>query len=396
MRIRSCVRHAGAGVWISIAGCGPGTAPGDGEGSSTSEVASTGSTAGPSNSAPTPEGTTTEAADGTTAGGDAPGSTGIAESTGPTDSTDTSEEPPLGRIDCRDEPPEGAQVAPPLPLYDGTCPELAPGLNVMQSEGFDREFLLVVPEDFDPTEPLPVIFLWHWLGGSADDFLEDGDVQNAVDQFGFIAVIPESSGELPFRWPFTIIDSELRVEQEFRFFDDMLACVGEQFPVEPNCVSSAGVSAGGLFTTQLAAGRGQHLASFMSLSGGSGGAFVRPWSESAHTMPAMVLWGGEQDFCVAIDFNTVSLELEADLTEDGHFILECIHNCMHTAPPFEVERGATTFAPMWEFAFAHPYWLEPGQSPYLETGVPPQMPEWCGIGMGGSTPREGECGPNQC
>lgn len=391
MRASVLTIHVVVATWILLAGCGPSSAPTGADESSTTESLSSESTSRPTTSLPPPDGTTTDAPDGTSTGIDENGSSETGQ-----ESTGTTGQPPLGPVDCRDEPPEGAQVAPPLPTYEGMCPPLIPGLNVMQSSGVGREFLLVVPQDLDPSERLPVIFLWHWLGGSANDFLEEGDVQNAVDQFRFVAVIPESSEELVFRWPFTILDSDARVEQEFRFFDDMLACVGEQFAVEPNCVSSAGVSAGGLFTTQLAAGRGQHLASFMSLSGGSGGAFVRPWSESAHTMPAMVLWGGDEDFCIAIDFNIVSRELEEELTDDGHFILECIHNCMHTAPPFEVERGATAFAPMWEFALSHPYWLEPGQSPYLDTGVPPQMPEWCGIGMGGSMPREGECGPNQC
>lgn len=304
--------------------------------------------------------------------------------------------PALGMVDCRDEPPPGAELAPPLPTYAGMCPELMPGLNTIDSEGNLREFLLILPDDLDPAERLPVVFLWHWLGGEADSFLEQGDVQTAVNQFRFAAVIPEAKGDLPFRWPFTVLDPQSRFDEEFRFFDDMLGCVGEQFNVEPNCVSSAGVSAGGLFTSQLAAGRGQHLASFLSLSGGTGGIAVRPWEGSPHAMPAMVLWGGEQDFCVAIDFSNTSQELEQDLDDDGHFVLECIHNCMHSAPPFEVMRGDTGFAPMWSFVISHPYWLEPGQSPYLEGGVPSEMPQWCGVGVGGSTPREGECGPDQC
>lgn len=304
--------------------------------------------------------------------------------------------PPLGMVDCRDEPPPGAEVAPPLPTYEGTCPELVPGLNTIDSDGNLREFLFITPTDLDPSERLPVVFLWHWLGGDADSFLEQGDVQNAVDQFRFVAVIPEQKGDLLFRWPFTLIDPEPRVQEEYRFFDDMLACVGEQLNVEPNCVSSAGVSAGALFTSQLASGRGQHLASFMSLSGGTGGAVLRPWGGSEHVMPAMVLWGGDDDFCVAIDFANVSQILEQDLTDDGHFILECIHNCAHSEPPFDVMAGDTSFAPMWSFVTSHPYWLEPGQSPYLDSGVPQDMPQWCGIGMGGATERVGECGPDQC
>ncbi|MCA9707355.1 MAG: hypothetical protein KDK70_15990 [Myxococcales bacterium] len=303
--------------------------------------------------------------------------------------------PLVGVVDCRDEPPAGAQLPPPLPTYDGECPELVPGLNPIDSMGNLREFLLILPSDLDPDERLPVVFLWHWLGGSADAFLEQGDVQNAVDQFRFAAVIPEEKGDLLFRWPFTILDPQPRVDEEYQFFDDMLACVAEQYSIEENCISSAGVSAGALFTSQLASGRGERLASFLSLSGGTGGAVVKPWGGSSHKMPAMVLWGGDMDFCVAVDFNNTSMDLESHLADEGHFVLECIHNCMHSAPPFDMAPGQTAFAPMWQFVLDHPYWLGDGESPYLG-GVPELMPQWCGVGPGGATPREGECGPNQC
>lgn len=334
-------------------------------------------------------GTTTPTAVDTTAGNDE-----VTEGP-PDDFPNNPDLPPVGLVDCRDTPPPGAQLPPPLPTYEGVCPDLEPGLNPIDSMGNLREFLLILPEDLDDSERLPVVFLWHWLGGDADSFLEQGDVQTAVNQYRFAAVIPEAKDDLIFRWPFTILDPDVRVQEEYQFFDDMLACVAEQYAIEENCISSAGVSAGGLFTSLLASGRGDRLASFLSLSGGTGGAAVKPWGGSPHKMPAMVLWGGENDFCVAVDFNNTSQDLETHLDEDGHFILECIHNCQHSAPPFDMAPGETAFAPMWDFVMSHPYWLEDGQSPY-ESSFPEGTPEWCGVGMGGATPREGECGPDQC
>ena len=184
--------------------------------------------------------------------------------------------PPVAMADCREEPPPDAMMPPPLPVYEGQCPALVPGVNGIVSSNDDREFILVVPTDLQPEENLPVIFLWHWLGGDAQDFLEQGDVQNAVDQYRFIGVIPSSKGDLLFQWPFSIIDPDPREEEEYRFFDDMLACVAEQFNVAEGCIASAGVSAGGLWTGQLASGRGPWLSSILSLSGGTGGVALKP------------------------------------------------------------------------------------------------------------------------
>jgi predicted esterase len=251
--------------------------------------------------------------------------------------------------------------------------------------------LLAVPANLAPNEKLPVAFLWHWLGGDANDFYERGDVQTAVDHYRFLAVIPESKGDVKFKWPIESFQSQGRINEELTFFDDMLSCVAEQYNVELGCVGSVGVSAGALFTSAvLAGGRGQYLSSILSLSGGVGG-FIKDWKASAHKMPALVLWGGPNDNCFGLmNFVQTSHNLENALGQDGHFFLECIHNCGHAAPPFEIPGAPTAFAPLWDFILDHPYWLDGGASPY-EQGIPPTMPEWCGVGAGSAEPRTGEC-----
>jgi len=296
-------------------------------------------------------------------------------------------------VSCSDVPPDGAAAPPAAKAYSGgTCPTLVPGTNTIASVPGERQFILVVPTDLSESESLPVTFLWHWLGADASDFLEKGAVQEAVDQYRFIAVIPESKDDTQFKWPYSSLDSDARLEQEFEFFDDMLACVSEQFAVNESCVSSVGVSAGALFTAQLAGGRGEYLSSILVLSGGVGGNLIKGWKPAAHKMPAMVLWGGPDDNCFGVmNFVETSHNLEQELTTDGHFLMECVHNCGHAEPPMETEGSTTKFGALWEFVLHHPYWLDDGASPYSSGGIPASIPEWCSIGMGTATPREGEC-----
>jgi len=306
------------------------------------------------------------------------------------------EEPaPAPVVTCSDDPPTGADLPDPVPVYAGTCPTLAAGRNTITSGGSAREFLLAVPADMDPAERLPVAFLWHWLGGDAAEFFEKGEVQPAVDEIRFIAVAPEAKGDLLMKWPFLLLDSEARMEEEARFFDDMLACVAEQLNVNASCVSSVGVSSGALWTSQLAQLRSTRLASFLSLSGGTGvpGDYFNPvhaWTGATHKLPAMVLWGGPTDFC-GLSFSVTSGNLEAALVSDGHFFVECIHNCAHAQPPMTPPPGESAYVSLWTFILDHPYWLDDGESPYQTTGLPGAYPEWCGIGPGSATIREGEC-----
>jgi len=301
----------------------------------------------------------------------------------------------IANASCASAVPAGAKVAPALPAYAGTCPALAaaPSFTTLTSSGASRQVIVFRPQTIAPGETLPVVFLWHWLGGSPEAMGSTLEVQAAVDVRRFIGVIPAPKGDALFRWPFEASQSQARVEEEARFFDDMLACVGAALPVNKDCVSSAGVSAGALWTTQLAVVRSERLSSMVSLSGGTGGV-VRPWSPTPHRLPALVLWGGPSDIYPAnvpiMNFEKASKNLTSALASDGHFFVECTHNCGHAVPPFDAPAagsGGLLFDPLWRFVLDHPYWLGASQSPYVNKPLPPFYPAWCGKGQGSATPR---------
>ncbi|MBI5527222.1 MAG: hypothetical protein HY897_12880 [Deltaproteobacteria bacterium] len=341
---------------------------------------------------------------GDAAGGGDDGFDGGADDTGTVDASvqDASVDPK--NVTCAVPPPPGADLPDPLPAYTGgACPDLQPGRNALTSSGAAREFLLLAPANLDPSESLPVLFLWHWLGGSAEDFIEKGEIQLAADQLRLVAAIPESKGDLSIfgfdpQWPYLFFASDERLEEEAVFFDDMLACIAAKYNVNTNCVSSAGVSSGALFTDQLAQVRSRRLASFLSLSGGvgtgTGGldprAAVRPWTGADHKLPALVLWGGPSDWC-GINFEASSKLLEDALVAGGHYFIECVHNCKHAEPPTSPPAGESRYSGLWRFFLDHPFWLRDGESPYQLRGLPANLPEWCGVGAGSAKIREGEC-----
>ncbi|HTL33232.1 MAG TPA: hypothetical protein VL326_08910 [Kofleriaceae bacterium] len=313
---------------------------------------------------------------------------------------------PVPRFMCMQTPPAGAPTPDKPALPSAGCPTLVPGLNTITSNGNTRQFILIEPAVTDPGEKLPVLFMWHWIGGSAQGFVDRGEIQAAADDQHFIGIVPVAKGATVIgtsfntRWPFDISQTQSRMNEEFKFFDDMLACVEQQFAVNENCVSTVGVSAGALFNDQLAQARSHVLASFMSLSGGVGDNIIRPWNGAAKKLPGVVLWGGDgppamdgnKDIlgCIGIgmDFSVASNALEDGLEAGGHFFIECRHNCGHVEPPLNPPPGESKYAGMWEFAFNHPYWLPSGTSPWQD-GLPATMPQWCAVGAGNSVPRSG-------
>ena len=304
---------------------------------------------------------------------------------------------------CFHDAPPGARRAPPPPTFGGAvCPQLEVGRNVMLVSGRLREFIIVAPEKQRAGERLPVVFLWHWLGGDADEFIERASVIDAVERYRFVAVVPEGTDDIgllgaSLPWPFLTLVPDFRMSQDLAFFDDMLACLTAQFSINRDCVASAGASAGALFNAQLAGVRSDHLSSFVSISGGVKSAgpsnrFIRDWPVAERKLPALVLWGGPRDRCALLDFDSASLALERRLAGSGHFVVECVHNCGHGELPadeFAAERGS--FAPIWEFMLNHPYWLEEGTSPYGVAGLPESFPDWCAVGAGNAQIRQGSC-----
>ena len=284
---------------------------------------------------------------------------------------------------------------------------IVPGVNTIASSGQPRQFILVVPEGAQPGEVFPVLFMWHWIGGSASSFLEKGDVQAAANLQRFIAVIPFSIGanvigtSFDTKWPFDISQSNDRMQKEFRFFDDMLSCVHAQYAIERTCVSSIGVSAGALFTAQarasaqpvpgvvrVAVGRRERDVDPAVEPGGAPaarrGAVGRRWPAGAGRREGHPRVRRDRDGLLG------RLEVaRARARRDGHFFIECKHNCGHVEPPLTTPAGESRYAGMWEFAMDHPYWLAAGDSPYKAEGLPPTLPSWCAIGANDAIPRSG-------
>jgi len=172
-----------AGTVLPAAGCDDSRpAPADG-------AAEADGATGHGDAAPTDDAAgSSDAADGAEIPGDGPDDAEMADV--PDGREDDAASPRVAT--CAEEPPPGSDLPDPLPTYALDGPTLVPGRNTLVSTGATRHFLLVLPATLEPTESLPVVFLWHWLGGSAEDFLEHGDVQTAVDAQRFLAVIPEA------------------------------------------------------------------------------------------------------------------------------------------------------------------------------------------------------------
>ena len=296
------------------------------------------------------------------------------------------------------EAPQHPMAPPELPEYSaGECPVLVGGpdndsalVEAFPSGDTMRSFRLVVPEHYDASKRWPVVFAWHWLNASSSSFVRQGELATATRDMDFIAVVPDGlrrdDGEKAFffTWPFA---EDWGMEGEVVFFEDMLACVGQQFNVDRGRIYGIGVSAGGLWVSYLSTTvMAKYFAAIESLSGGLGELFG-VWSlehvVQPRRFPALVLWGGPNDWA-GLSFEEASIRYRDALLHNGHFVVECVHDAGHGMPPIEPEQQETRFSMLWRFMLDHPYDLPAGTSPYQvsadgEPALPAIFEEWCRI-----------------
>jgi len=324
-------------------------------------------------------------------GGPGPVDAAPAPSDGPTASPD------VAPVEVDAAPPVvGRDDPPPLPAYsEGECPRFTGGPTLDESRvagfpsgGDARSFRMIVPPNYDGSEPWPVMFAWHWLNASSGSFVDQGELESAAEEMRFLIIAPDdlenANGDKTYilNWPFAEIWG---AEKELQFFDDLLACVDANFNVDPRQIHGVGVSAGALWLAHLTSTpRADHLASVVSLSGGLGrdplGVWDMMFAPQAHKFPAIVLWGGLTDNLIIVDFAAASVRLRDALIDDGHFVVTCTHGAGHAVPPIDPPPdGGTRFRFLWRFMAEHPYGTPAGTSPWQAAGLPPEAPPWCAI-----------------
>lgn len=268
--------------------------------------------------------------------------------------------------------PWGQQASPPVVSCDSgnieelphieSCPDIVAGLNSdFNTAKLSRSFRVVLPTDYSTDKKWPVVFLFHGLGSSVTDILDDTKMDEYVDKYGFILIIPEST-QGPVEW--VQLDNKEQ-NPDLIFFDDLVSCSIEKLSVDPDRVHVSGMSAGGLFTVFLSVMRSSVIASSAPFSGGL---IIEP-PAIGHKLPMLVTWGGPTDGSTGQNFDTLAMELIEFLRTNDHFVAQCNHGTGHKWPD-EMTQVAV------EFLMSHPMGVAP--EPYAG-GLPDSTPQYCSI-----------------
>ncbi|KAK4208598.1 hypothetical protein QBC37DRAFT_391907 [Rhypophila decipiens] len=145
---------------------------------------------------------------------------------------------------------------------------LTSGIKKLTAKGKSRQYTLQLPANYDPSHPYRVIFQWHGANDNMDVTVRGTLVQppNSFRYFGLekasnnsvILVAPDALNKAWYN----------RNNEDYEFFDAMLAQISGGLCVDTQQVFSMGFSHGGAFTKALSCKRSSAHRGVIILDGG--------------------------------------------------------------------------------------------------------------------------------
>jgi polyhydroxybutyrate depolymerase len=158
--------------------------------------------------------------------------------------------------------------------------------------GDERTYVLSVPTAYDPYKAYPLVFVFHGSGGNAEG-MRDEFGWSAIAEDKAIVVYPDGNDG---RWD---LDSPPESNADYRFFDALVAEIGEKTCVDRTRVFATGWSMGGYFSNQLGCRRGNVLRAIAPHAGGGPFGGDGAYDEEGHlrcgAAPAVMVFHGADD-----------------------------------------------------------------------------------------------------
>lgn len=159
----------------------------------------------------------------------------------------------------------------------------------IEAGGETRQYLLYVPEAFDPTAPTPLVLTFHGFAGWPEQQMRNSNWRQVADEHGMLIVYPGGTGA-PLRWRTgQDFSGDGESEKDLTFISDLLDTLTEQFCIDLNRVYANGLSNGGGITYLLAC----EMADRFAAVGMVAGAYMEPEGgcEPSRPMPVMAFHG---------------------------------------------------------------------------------------------------------
>ena len=175
---------------------------------------------------------------------------------------------------------------------------IEPGLytQTIEHNGTQRSYILYVPQNFDSTDPTPLVFNFHGFGGNAETQLARANLRPLADRDGVILIYPNGSildGDQS--WNVLLPSATNKSDaDDFGFIDAILERETARLNIAADRVYATGYSNGAGFSYALACQRNQNIAAIAPVSGAMWYPMVESCAPTRST--SVMIFNGTLDF----------------------------------------------------------------------------------------------------
>ena len=175
---------------------------------------------------------------------------------------------------------------------DNKNPEECYSNNDAQSivhDGVNREYVLYIPNSYDGTSSVPVLFNFHGFGDNASDYMNNADMRAVSESDTFILVYPQGSClDGSSHWnPCPTGGDNKSTADDLGFVESTISEISSQYNVDMERIYAAGYSNGGMMAYGLANYKSDLIAAVASVSG----AMLDCIGSTSNPMPVVHLHG---------------------------------------------------------------------------------------------------------
>lgn len=136
-------------------------------------------------------------------------------------------------------------------------------------DGLMREYILYIPESYDGSREVPLLFNFHGFGGSAEDFMTYADMRPIAEKDTFILVYPQGSCLDGYaHWNASLPSPENKSNaDDLGFISELLDKLLSNYNIDAERVYACGFSNGAMFSYALSCYRSELFAAVGSVSG---------------------------------------------------------------------------------------------------------------------------------
>jgi len=164
----------------------------------------------------------------------------------------------------------------------------------LMHDGINREFVLYIPNSYDGSSAVPILFNFHGFGGSASDYMLEADMRTLAESDTFILVYPQGSclDDGSSHWNACPVGGDNKSNaDDFGFVESMINHISSQYNIDMARIYAAGYSNGGMMAYGLANYKSELIAAVASVSG----SMLDCFGATSHPMPVVHLHGTSDD-----------------------------------------------------------------------------------------------------